>query len=726
MKKKLIGISALALTVSACSVFTTKNEMTGTRVPAAYYNVPSEFKGKNFLDEHEGKFKPGLLKMATFIKWARSNPIPMFKKLRAEAPLLETGQIPGVRKYLSLKERFGSEPDTLVVSLDEDVRDILNHPEIFTVKLYQDKMDGSVGKFMLGYDKQKVNEEKPWMRSMLRREDLPKVKEMVRALTLKAIEEGNVNGRIELVNAVARRVPIELTGEYFGFPGPDLRTMYKWSRDTQYSFFHNAKNDSPYEENAVASGKEMHVYLKGLLKQKRSSKSYLKGDTVLDRMLKTDVPDGDMLDVYDGRVRTNIIGTLVGGVETTQAAITQALEFFLENPEIMQAAQDAALADNDALLEKFVWEALRFRPVNPFVIRYVASEYTLGAGTSREYKVKKGQVVLVGTQSAMFDESVVKNPLEFRLDRSDVNAPNSIYYHFGYGHHKCLGDYVAQVEVPEVIKQILKLPGLKAITGARKGITHHDNIGAIELVEDKEPSPFPESFVVEFNKKTEKGKLTVADPRFIFEDYLMDYDRQFFRKCLSNVSSLDTFVNMTKPILANIKIRREYSDAHDLFLCRLPEKFHSCVGGLEKGDYIGSYAGCKDNLSELEQFFYESEINGKPLDVSKIPASKKDVVNSGYAYEEDLKFYDRADYRQTFMNPVSTKSFPVNDSSSAEKLLFYARVPLDFRKCLGPKVLIKKMSRSEAFDACMNDTSLTLDSLTVKYYQDIILKEEAE
>ena len=523
---------------------------------------------------------------------------------------------------------------------------------------------------------------------------------------------------MEVVNSIARRVPLELSGEYFGFPGPDLRTMYKWSRDTKYSYFHNAKNDKMYEDNAVNSGREMQEYLKGYLKKKRASKDYLKKDTVLDRMLKKNVPDAEMLDLYDGRVRTNIIGTLVGGVETTQAAITQTLSFFLDNPEILKGAREAAMSDDDSLLEKYVWEALRFRPVNPFVLRYAEKNYIIAKGTSREYQVKKGQVVLIATQSAMFDESKVINPNEFRLDRGGVNDPESIYYHFGYGHHKCLGDYIAQVEVPEVIKHILRLKGLKPADGHMKGIRDHDNIGALSVNEDQEPSPFPESFVVEFDKPTPRGQRTIADPRFLFEDYMMKYDRKHFRACLSTFETM-SFESNT---LRSLKIRQRSSDAEDLFLCRLPKKYYDCVGGLSTDKYKSKYGECKKHLSELEKFFYLTEVKGAALNPAKIPVVGKKSVNSGFEFEEDLKFYDRADYRQTFMNPVAVKSFPFDIRESTEKLMFYARVPLNFRKCLAPKVLIKQMSRSEAFSACMKDPDIKLDSLTTKYYKKIILE----
>lgn len=721
-KRTTIGLIA-ALTMTSCALITD-----GKRTPSSLINTPSEFEGKNFFEENKKFDKASLFgkhEIATFIKWVRENPIELYEALRKENPLFETGEIPGVKKLLSNEDKKG--PDrSLVVTLDEDVREVLQHPEIFSVKLYQSKMNSSVGKFMLGYDKTRVNEEKSWMRSVLKKEDLPRIRETVKKLTLKSIKEGNVNGRIELVNAIARRVPLELSGEYFGFKGTDLRSMYRWSRYTQYSFFHNATNKDDYEKQAILAGEEMHEYLKGYLKEKRQSRSYENEDTVLARLLKNNVPDGELLDLYDGRVRTNIIGTLVGGVETTQAAIIQVLDFLLENPEILEGAKRAAYEDNDQLLEKYVWEALRFRPVNPFVLRFAEKDYVLGKNTSREYHVKKGQVLLVATQSAMFDESKVANPRKFKLDRGGVNDPESIYYHFGYGHHKCLGDYVAQVEVPEIIKHILKLPDLKRADGKLGKIGFHDNIGSLEKFEDKAVSPFPESLVVDFNSPVEKGKLTIADPRFAFEDYLMDYNRPFFRKCLSSYESQNTLKNMLTSIPKNIKRRKEYSDTEDLFVCRLPQEFHHCIGGMKGNNYVDMFSECKKHLTPNEIYFFKTEILGESLDLSKIPEPQLTSNNAGEPYEEDLKFYDRSDYRQTFMNPVAAKSFPIMDQNSPKEMLFYARIDLDFRKCLGPKVIIKKMSRAQAFETCMKNPDIKLDSKTVKYYRDIILHEEEQ
>jgi cytochrome P450 len=729
--KKIFVIIALGLIAVACSSLSNSG-----REPAAFYNVPEKFEGQDFFKKYGGVSAASLVgkhKIATFIDWVRNNPIPLYKKLRDEAPLFEIPQLPNVRHYVKdtrpWKEKTVNDktvrykdpyPKTLVVTLDEDVRDVLNHPKVFSTRLYRAKMEQTVGKFMMAYDKQEVNKEKAWMRQMLRRDDLPKIKAKVKRLTEKAIQEGNVNGRIEIVNAIARKVPIDLTGEYFGFPGPDKRSMYRWSRATQYSFFHNAVNKKIHEKRAIETGKESRAYLRQLLKEKRASQDYLREDTILARLLKMNVPDGEMMAMYDGRVVTNILGTLVGGVETTQAAITQVVQFFIENPEIMEGAREAISNSNDRLFEQFVWEALRFRPVNPFVIRYAESDYVLGKDTSREYHVKKGQVVLVATHSAMFDPAKVKNPDEFRTNRGDVNAPESVYYHFGYGHHKCLGDYIAQVQVPEIVKQIIMLPGVRPVDSFKGKITYSENISAFDKQKSKDKSPFPESYLLDFDIKTRPGEVTIADPRFVFEDYLMDYDRHEYRVCLGNYKSKSSIINFVTTLPGAIIPGGKTSSAHDLFLCRLPKEFRSCMKDNKKSK--DAYDKCNKHLSEREKFFYDHEIHGGPLDISKIPGGSV-VNNTGYEFEEVLKFYDRFDMRGSFKNPLGLSSFKLKDPESSKKLIFYTRVNLPFRKCIGKKVLIARKDREKAFNECMSKPEIAMDSVTEKYYRKIILEQ---
>src|SRR5579859_4075935 len=119
-----------------------------------------------------------------------------------------------------------------------DVQEALTRPDIFNVT-YAPMMDPSVGPFMLGRDCTEINQrDKGIMRAYMRREDLPDIRAKVRALADKSVESQiYTQNQIDVVSTLSRLVPIQLTGEYFGFPGPDLASMFRWSRATQYDMF---------------------------------------------------------------------------------------------------------------------------------------------------------------------------------------------------------------------------------------------------------------------------------------------------------------------------------------------------------------------------------------------------------------------------------------------------------------------------------------------------------
>jgi hypothetical protein len=77
----------------------------------------------------------------------------------------------------------------------------------------------------------------------------------------------------------------------------------------------------------------------------------------------------------------------------------------------------------------------------------------------------------------MFDPGVFPEPNEFRVRR------RTSYLHTGFGPHECLGQFVAYAIIPETIRQILLLPGVRLIEG---DAGHVDMAGG----------PFAEHFVI--------------------------------------------------------------------------------------------------------------------------------------------------------------------------------------------------------------------------------------
>lgn len=357
-----------------------------------------------------------------------------------------------------------------------DVQEALSRPDVFNIT-YAPMIDPSVGPFMLGRDSTTINQrDKGIMKSLMQREDLPAIREKVAHLVNEAVERQMQSRKIEVVNTVSRWVPLKLTGEYFGFPGPDMESMFRWSLATQLDMFHNLDHDSVIHQNNIDAGREMKAYLQKLMPERREAlKQHPQMDDILSRLMKSHFPDAIHFD--DERIMVNIMGTLVGGVETTSQAVVQILDQLFKRPKILAEAIAAAKIDDNDLVYQYCWEALRFNPINPFVVRHCVSDYKIASGTLRSATIKAGSLVLVSTRSAMRDGRQIPAASDFCIDR-----PPYHYMHMGYGMHTCLGDQLSRVQVPEIVKRILKLPNVRPGSAM-----------------DFKGGPFPESYIVEFD-----------------------------------------------------------------------------------------------------------------------------------------------------------------------------------------------------------------------------------
>jgi len=358
-----------------------------------------------------------------------------------------------------------------------DVIEVLDRPEVFTVKPYAPMMDPTLGPFMLDRDGTVFNErDKGIMRASMGRQDLPLIREMVRDLTEKCIDEHQEDGLLEVVNSVSRRVAVLLIGEYFGFPGPDLESMFRWSRATQHDMFHNQAMSGTVHDDNIREGAAMRAYVKDELlpARRKELETDASADDVVARLLKTSFPESIGFD--ETRLVTSIMGILIGGVETTSAAIVQLLDQLLIRPKELAGAISAAKANDDMLLFQYCWEALRFNPVNPLVTRSCAKNYRIASGTMRNTLIEKNRIVFACTRSAMMDPRELPKPREFRTDR-----PREHYMHLGYGSHTCLGDQVSWVVVPGVIKQLILRPEIR-------------RLGDINM----DGGPFPEQYHISF------------------------------------------------------------------------------------------------------------------------------------------------------------------------------------------------------------------------------------
>jgi cytochrome P450 len=207
---------------------------------------------------------------------------------------------------------------------------------------------------------------------------------------------------------------------------------------------------------AREDAKELNAYLNEVIAQRRAQVAAGEElpDDFLCRLVKMDPP------VDDDTIRRIIGGTIVGAVDTNSKAIVQALDQLLQRPLQLAEAQAAARNEDDAKVAQYIFEALRFNPQNPILLRHCTQATTIAAGTPRATLIQPGTLVVVGTESAMFDAAKFPEPDTFWPDR-----PMESYIHFGHGLHTCFGKHIGGIVIPGVAKALLKQSNLRRADG---------------------------------------------------------------------------------------------------------------------------------------------------------------------------------------------------------------------------------------------------------------------
>ncbi|MER6288685.1 cytochrome P450 [Streptomyces sviceus] len=163
--------------------------------------------------------------------------------------------------------------------------------------------------------------------------------------------------------------------------------------------------------------------------------------------------DSSLLTAAAGRlalpeVASNAAVLMFGGIETTEAMITNALLHLLRHPD-----QLALVQADFALLDNAIEESLRLEPGAAVVDRYATRDLTLGSAA-----IRRGDLVTVSLTGANRDPAVFPDP-----DRFDVRRPNArLQLAFAHGPHYCLAAHLARLETRIALRHLLdRLPALR-------------------------------------------------------------------------------------------------------------------------------------------------------------------------------------------------------------------------------------------------------------------------
>jgi cytochrome P450 len=362
-----------------------------------------------------------------------------------------------LRKWWPIANFFGFR----VITRYEDVAEVLLRHDIYRVpfdkeiaRLNDWKGDGTP--FILGNDDTKTHDEQ-LMRVMrvFRRDDVKAVVEPKSFQFAKeAIEKAGI-GEIEAIGELITGVPLRICEEYYGIKMPEKQSRtfaYATIVVSQYLFGGASLKPKKKVDNAAA-------FVRRIVDD--SLKKAEDGDkTIVERLVKLyGKPNAGV----DPQARAFLMGMIVGFIPTNTIAGGHILEMLLRKKVFQAKAREAALSGDDDLLKHCLFEAMRFMPLNLGPFRICEQDHVIAAGTPHAGRIKKGQKVLASTMSAMMDARKVDRPNEFVPSR-----PASDYMLFGYGIHWCAGVFIAQAQITQTFKALLKHSKLERGSGKAK------------------------------------------------------------------------------------------------------------------------------------------------------------------------------------------------------------------------------------------------------------------
>ena len=307
-----------------------------------------------------------------------------------------------------------------------------------------------------------------------RREDIAEiVAPMAAALASEIVTRAE--GRLDAIEGLITLVATRICEDYYGIVlQPEQRVPFsQWTFAMSMYMFADPFDDPRARPPAVAGAEGLRAIVDASIAKARTSPS---GDTIIGRLLA--MPDGP----DDETIRTYLVGMIAGFVPTNTMAAGNMLEIMLQRPAFLEKAQAAARSGDDDRLWRCLVEASRFKPINPGPFRLCGEDYVVAKGTARAKTIRKGEILLVSTWSAMFDDRRVADPRTFNPDR-----PRTDYMIFGHGLHWCLGALIAEAQITQTMKALLRRDDLGRADGEDGTLRH---LGS-----------FPQHLVVTFDRQ---------------------------------------------------------------------------------------------------------------------------------------------------------------------------------------------------------------------------------
>jgi erythromycin 12 hydroxylase len=242
-------------------------------------------------------------------------------------------------------------------------------------------------------------------------------------------------GEFELVEALARPLPITVIAELLGLPAQDHGLFARWTA----ALFDMQVGESPSDPALGDTIGAVLAPLSGYLAERCRERRVAPGDDLISRLLTTE-SEGRVLSEEEA---TNFAVTLLlAGHITTTALLGNIVRTLDEHPQVW-----ADLHADPARIPSVIEEVMRYRPPFPALQRATVAPVELGG-----VALPAGAVVTVWILAANRDPDAHTNPDRFDPGRGIGGAAQLT---LGHGVHFCLGAPLARLEARAVMEELL-------------------------------------------------------------------------------------------------------------------------------------------------------------------------------------------------------------------------------------------------------------------------------
>lgn len=363
-------------------------------------------------------------------------PHATFQRLRDDEPVSWTPEGDGGAGFWSIT-RYAD-----IIALNKDFRSVSSAQGIRLEEMDDEELEAR--RTMMELDPPEHTRLRRLVMGGFTRRTVASYENAIRLLAREVIEEATAHKEFDFVTDVARQLPMRMLGRLLGAPEQDYDFLVDRGDamigNTDPEFTDHVVDQVDHDEHRLMpfrspAGAELFEYAAEIAHDRRANPR----DDVITQLLAPTM-DGEPLSDLEFK---NFFTLLVAaGNDTTRYSIAAGLQLLLDHPDQLALLQERP----DELMESAVEEMLRMSSVTMHFRRTATTDIELHGR-----HIRAGDKVVLWWISGDYDERKFPDPYRF-----DIAREGNDHLAFGRGGpHRCLGEWLARLEMKVTFEELL-------------------------------------------------------------------------------------------------------------------------------------------------------------------------------------------------------------------------------------------------------------------------------